>query len=438
MNKKQDDASRTMPRPNFLLWTGLLLLVLTILHYAYTLHERGQQAPVAGASRVDIFTHPIFYAAIGSILAFLVVDRWRKIETDVADMRKAQQAEFKEIKKEADDAIKIRIEGAMRKAQAIESRLGSIMEQHPWIASITENELIPDASACRIVLITAEEFIRNGKVALAYEYLFGWAAPLGARDKKLEGTVADFMDLVDFCENTLNDEYLGILILDQAHLYAINRALFTPEYMKRLVRQGRMLDAVTVAEQLKGSINPSWSARMVNLLRGRRLNMQAAYLARSYSALALFEAVNGRLGKAGKLMSKAKINATNAATDGEVKLVEAEIYAINGDFIHAQEILDGLNSSSAGASSQIHGSDAGPIREIIRNNGFSFGHARRQSTHKKPNKSDLSENTVPKVNLEAKVPVDPVAIPVPAGMHVIIESAEPGVSASAEKDLTCR
>src|SRR6202035_3780398 len=241
-------------------------------------------------SMVALLRDPIVLAVIGAIITFLLVDRWRRLEGEISEIRQSQFAALQALREDAKNLFAENVEGATRKAQAIENRIGTLLADYPWIAEITESDFIPDASSCRVVLMTAEDLIAQGRVALAYEYLFSWLKKT-IHEPGLEGSAEDFIDLAEFCERTLMDEYLGFMILREGTRRSIGSTQLLPDYLKRVVRFGRLEEAEPIAGQLRRIVSPSWRRRLWGMLRSRPLYKRSAFIARSMASLAVYEAL---------------------------------------------------------------------------------------------------------------------------------------------------
>ncbi len=323
---------------NILFWIGIVIVIVLVTANVAWVISDGSSTSVAP----DIFRDPIVFAIIGAVLTFLLIDRWKRLEDEISEIRQNQHTVLSDVRKEAESLVKAQIEGAMRQAQAIDSKVSSLVEDHPWIADITENEFIPDASSCRIVLRTLEGLLTQGKVALAYEYLFSWTKR-NANQPRLEGTVEDFLDLAEFSERVLADEYLGLLILQQGYLSASNRILIMPDYLKRLIRHGDFRGSESVAKQVEILVSPNWLQRIKTYVRNQPEYHRAIFTMRAYSSLSLYKALIGDLRASQKYLDSAKTLAKSMHAEQEITCIEAELMLINGEYNSSDEMLRGLS-----------------------------------------------------------------------------------------------
>ena len=158
-----------------LLWISVALIIMLLLFNVLAKWESGGASPDNGGLTFEnLAKEPLVLTAIGAILVFLLVDRWRRIEIEISNIRTKQFDVLKNVRDDAENIVKGRLESTTRKAKAIESKIGGLLEEHPWISSITENDLIPDASSCRIVLRTCEQLLIKNRDSLLYEYIYSW------------------------------------------------------------------------------------------------------------------------------------------------------------------------------------------------------------------------------------------------------------------------
>lgn len=329
---------------------GVLIALLVALGVASVIWSAASSGGSAATPRILPFLRePIVLTLIGAILTFLVVERWRRIETEVAELRKQQVSALGEIREDADKLARERIDVATRRAQAIESRIGGLLEEHPWIALITEHDFIPNAPSCRIVLATAQELASEGKRSLLYEYLSIWLSA-DSDKRRLQGTADDFLDLAEFCERSLGDAHLGLLVLREAYANASNRFLAVPDYLQRLVRYGELSEARRVASNLQNSLRTDWifSApdwvfdaweRVRGIPASKYRYHNAVYKMRGFAALALYKQLIGQRNRSRGCLEKAHKLASGMGLTAEINCVEAELYVISGEFERARTII---------------------------------------------------------------------------------------------------
>lgn len=63
--------------------------------------------------------------------------------------------------------------------------------------------------------------------------LYGWLSDIRSKEgPNLQGSFRDFLELAQFCEIDLDDEYLATRITEEAHMYASDKALAPPGVSK--------------------------------------------------------------------------------------------------------------------------------------------------------------------------------------------------------------
>jgi len=327
----------------------LTLVVLTLLaaNIALWMGRSNASPPVA----LGVIRDPVVLAIVGAVLTFLVVDRWRRLEGEISELRQSQASSLSEIRDDAKALAQGQMEGVTRKAQAIENRIENLLEDHPWIADVTENEFLPDASSCRIVLRTVEELLSKGKVPLAYEYLFSWAKGGGRNGWSLEGTAEDFLALARFCEQEFGDEYLAYLVLAQGQRNALNGALLLPQFVRSSIWHGDADGTRIAVKSLRAQVAPSPWHRFVWKLRRRSSYRGAGFVFDGLTALAIFDAVSGDQESSETLLTAAERYAAPMRAESEVLHARAEICVLRGDYEKAEKLLDGRPSAHQGPDS---------------------------------------------------------------------------------------
>lgn len=293
---------------------------------------------------LDFLKDPLVIGILGAAFGFLIIDRWKNIEQEISETKKDQIETLKNIRDDAENIIKGRLESTNRKANAIESKIGGLLEEHPWISSITENDLIPDASSCRIVLNTCHQLIKTDRLPLVYEYLYGWINKSRDSEYKLSGTVADFMNLAEFCERFLGDEYLGLQIMKESANKASNHLQAYPEYLKKLIRSGHYEDARSVARYLRRQLPLTMGNKRLHFLRSKLYH--AGFLFNSYTALMLYYALTDRVDKLDGVANTAKFLADKIEAIDYYKCIVAEVHIIRGEHVQARSCLDELTHES--------------------------------------------------------------------------------------------
>jgi hypothetical protein len=295
---------------------------------------------------LDFLRDPVVLTVLGAIFTFLAIDRWRRLEGEVSEIHKTQTGVFSDIREDAKTLVRDGVEEAARKAQALDDRISSLLDDHPWIADITENEFIPDASTCSIVLATSKDLWAKKRASLVYEYLFGWVKR-PPNKQGLEGTAADFFSLADFCEWVVGDEYLSFLVLREGTQRSIGSSLLLPRYLRDIVHLGRLEEARTIAEKLQVAVFPKWYQK---LWRGARLKptyMKADFRFEAANALAIYASAVGRGEDSERYLVTVRELAKNLRGEKEEGMGAAEIALVHGDYADARKILDGLGASKS-------------------------------------------------------------------------------------------
>jgi hypothetical protein len=158
----------------------------------------------------------------------------------------------------------------------------------------------------------------------------------------MEGTADDFLDLAEFCERVLCDEFLGFLVIKEGVANATNKNLLIPDYLKRLTRHGRFSDAERTAKQLSRDIDPNFYEKIIGYIQGNRSYQGSRYLNRGFIALSLQAATSGDKVAALRYLEKAHKIAVGIGTTDDVRCAEAEIALICGDFENANSIIKRL------------------------------------------------------------------------------------------------
>jgi hypothetical protein len=195
----------------------------------------------------------IVLAIAGPLFVFFIIERWRRMESEISEVRRMND----DIGQKLERKVSGYLEDKTRKLDAMDNHLRKLLEDHPWIAGLTENNFIPKVPSCRAVLSTAIELHDQGKDALVYEFLFGWLKKTD-RVPRLEGTLDDFFDLIRFCERELCDEYLCVLILRAVAVEHESGGRVLPEYVRRLLRSGDYAAAKRAANLLRRIVERPW------------------------------------------------------------------------------------------------------------------------------------------------------------------------------------
>ena len=327
---------------------GIVSTILLVAGAAFVLSIGIAWGRTAKASTgiLDFLRDPVVLTVLGAIFTFLAIDRWRRLEGEVSEIHKAQTGVFSDIREDAKTLVRDGVEEAARKAQALDDRINSLLDDHPWIADITENEFIPDASTCTIVLATSRDLWAKGRASLVYEYLFGWVKR--SPDKQgLEGTAADFLALADFCEWIVGDEYLSFLVLREGTQRSIGGSLLLPYYLRLLVHLGRPEEARSTAERLQAAIFPTWYQKLWRGARRRPVYNKADFRFEAANALAIYTSSVGSSEEAARYLEIVKGLAKSLRGEREEGLGAAEVALVRGEYAAARKMLDTLELSKS-------------------------------------------------------------------------------------------
>lgn len=290
------------------------------------------------AGLLGFLQEPVVLTVLGAILTFLVIDRWRRLETDVSEIHQSQAGIFRDIREDARSLVRDTVDEAARKAQSLDERISALIEDHPWIPDVTENEFIPDASSCSVVLATARDLWAKGRKALVYEYIFSWTKrPPGKTG--LEGTAHDFISLAAFCVDELADAYLAYLVMREGCRNSIGHELLLPEYLRLVSRLGSSEESRSIADRLRSVVFPSTIERLLRTLRGRPTHRRAELEFDAAAALALYEANYGDGKKIAALLEICRTRATGVNSEDEEALLRAELAVAAGDYAQAEREL---------------------------------------------------------------------------------------------------
>lgn len=279
---------------------------------------------------------PVLTAAI----LLMIVDRFREITKKISDLEKEQSKSIREIKELLEDRVELYLTDKTRKVEAINSKVSNLIEEHPWVAGITENDIIPQVMSCRVVLITANKFFEENKIGLLYEYLFSCARKNNDKSLMLEGSVDDFMDLIEFCDNKIYDRYLGFLFMKLCFNEINESIIIYPNYLLRLISFNKVNDAYHVYSKLKSIVMIKWWRRIFFRSKVNVMSNRKTFMLKGFSSLAVFEAFIGKEKESDRMIKKAYSLAGDRKNDLiDVKINDAERLVILRDFDDALSIL---------------------------------------------------------------------------------------------------
>ncbi len=292
----------------------------------------------------DFIEERMFPILLAALITFLFVDRWRRTETEIDNINKTQREAIKDIKDEAKELIDSSIESTKSKAETIESKISDLINEHPWITSVTENEIIPDAPSARVVLRTIENLYEEGSITLIYEYLYNW---LENEDNKkhLLGTYDDFMDLSTFSERKLSDDYLSLRFVEYGYGYSTNKKRFLPNLVVKQIRLGNIGTAYKNIKTLKLNLHITRFSKLKAIFLYDNYSNNQRFRLESFGALALYESFRGREKTTKFYISEMEKIAANLHSKDFSQLLIAEINIINGNHDEANKILNAILNS---------------------------------------------------------------------------------------------
>lgn len=320
---------------------NFLLALIIIVAATFFLNSFGllkaSENIVGDSPAVKMIAGSIF----GLLVTFFVFERWKRIESGLEELRKNQNAVVKEIQDAAKERVNTYLDDKSRKIEALLSRVDRLTDEHPWLAAITENDLIPNVPSCKIILRTSIDFFNKGKHSLLYEYLYGYLKQDDEKNKiNLEGTLDDFLDLAEFCEQKLNDEHLGILALRSAYERTNLSFAVAPHYIRRLIRTNQVDNANTIAKKLRKYIFPTWWQVISLSFSKKSVAIQPRYTIHCLIALSLTETAIGNTRSAKYFMSGAEGEGRKIHAYNQVVIGRAEAAVLMGDFDSAIKFLD--------------------------------------------------------------------------------------------------
>lgn len=328
-------------KSNILLWISVILIVILLIgSFISSWLSKGESESSTGILS-ELINQPLFLSAIGAILVFLLVERWKRIETEISNIRTNQYTILKGIREDAENIVKGRMNSTTRKAKAIESKIGGLIEEHPWITSITENDLIPDSSSCKIIMKTCERLIQLKRHSLLYEYIYSWFHDDSKINSKLIGTADDFVNLAEFCERVLDDDYLGLLVIKIGVERASNRLQLYPDLLKRLVRNGNYNDSRKYAIYLKKILPLRF--KFLKIPYFRVMGLSTDFIYRAYCSLVLFESLKRNKIRVNIYLDRASQISRKIEKEKDIICTQAEANVILGNYQFVEQTLDSLN-----------------------------------------------------------------------------------------------
>jgi len=188
----------------------LLAVVAVVLLTAITVFSvfvpPGERSNVTDWASTPLISSVIFLA-----VGFLLFDRWRNVEEDVARLREDQFEAVERIRSSAQDLVKGDVDRSTLRADGLEARVASLEDDHPWIKDLSEHEFIADAWSVRVVVLTLQYLVSTDRIPLAFEYV--WHVLHSESSRRLVGPAGDFDELANYCFEVLGDAYLGRAVL---------------------------------------------------------------------------------------------------------------------------------------------------------------------------------------------------------------------------------
>ena len=327
---------------------NFLIILLAIVAASFFLNSLGLFQHTGNIANDTPVQKIIAGSVFGLLITFFVFERWKKIENDIKGLSDTRNNAVKEIKEEAKEKIKTYFDDKTRNIEALNSKVDRLSEDHPWLVSITENDLIPNVPLCKIILKTAQNFLAQGKEALVYEYLYSYLQKQSDEKNqrtKLEGTLDDFFDLAEFCEQELDDEYLSFLVIRELYeTYGFSLAV-APHYIRKLIRASYLDEAKKVSDRLRRYILPSWWRIVLVKVSKKTLAIQPRYATNSLIALSLMESVQGNSKQAKHYAKKAEEEGNKIQAQCLVECGKAEGSLLLGEYEEASRLLSEIRES---------------------------------------------------------------------------------------------
>lgn len=335
--------------------TLIALIVLSLSAAAYVLIRMTveNQLPITNPSGAILS-----FVALALLLLFIF--GWLSFSSTLAGIEGKHNDDMTKLNEKIDLEVSRKIDKAVRHAQTISEKLATLADEHPWVVAMTQNDIFPDSTSCRMALRTAEFLVAEGRKSLAHEYLFSWVRPpklhTRSEDRALEGSVGDFISLASFCEDTLADPYLATLMLKAGVDSTKALTELVPLLLRQSVRQGLAEQADQAATFIEknfvGSSIILWSPRLAGWLIRRRPHLEEAAL-----ALAVHSAYLGDEKRFHRFIGLATAWSVNAGGDEgfsavrDIALVEGMTYL--GHSVPAAQVLSTLAASAKGTDARI-------------------------------------------------------------------------------------
>ncbi|MBS0155842.1 MAG: hypothetical protein JSS38_14695 [Nitrospira sp.] len=303
-------------------------------------------ATPSATSGKDFISAIVVAAVAGLLLALLVLlipDRWRRIESEILELRQRQSNALEDVRKQADDRIGEKLDSATRQAQGILDHISGLAERHPWIKGISEAGFSPNSNSCQIVLRNAAKLVAEGQGLLAHDYLFSWARR-GNGQSTLDGSPGDFMQLANFAHLILRDEYLAMLMLSVGYESRTRQQSLASAHLRALARNGYMSDSFDVAESIRRRALPTWRENLrYAWYNVRRIGQPTIRPPRptvdDCSSLAIFFGVLGDKYEFERTLDRARELACSHPQSVSVSLAEAEGLATLGNIEESTALL---------------------------------------------------------------------------------------------------
>jgi hypothetical protein len=241
--------------------------------------------------------------------------------------------------------------------EGIENKIDQFLRDHPWIAGITDNGLLPNVPLCGLILSAAQEYFRDSdqNYSCTTEYIYSWFRPSPEKADargSVTGTLDEFQDLIDFCQHTLRNEGLAFEILRKAIEMHPSGIRLAPLLCRMAVTRGDVASARRSADMIESVINWPEISRLFSW-RGfqqywfpkrehRFLSKNVSFIHSSSSALALFYAAAGDLRRETRYSSLATSCADQAGRHTDVIWYQFERNVFAGRRQEADELLPQL------------------------------------------------------------------------------------------------
>jgi hypothetical protein len=260
-------------------WVGLLLS-LTILAFSIAV----SLLLISGRKQGDwpqllnyILTNPAVLAAIGTLVVFLTIERFRDLSGRVNDIGKQVYDVRTSLERDVKTASEAVSEELSAEWDRVRNKLESVKRENPWLDSISQFEFSVNVPTTGAALRNIEQFLASNDPHIAYEILYEAGHktydPRIGRDKAIEGYSNDFEVLAIIALTMFSDAYLCERLLARAEenatpyasVWKARRLLFT-------LLNDQLATAGRLANDLEADLRPTFFRGLLTRI-GFRTNL---------------------------------------------------------------------------------------------------------------------------------------------------------------------